>query len=189
MKFNIVNDIKKGNIILYNKNYYQVNNIEQRTKGRQNGFFHITLKNILNELSINVKLRPSQEIQICFTYNKKVEFLYKNYQGFYFIDKNNLDEIFVNKEKVFENDRKYIIINNIYNILFINDEPIKIYLPDKIISKVIFSPTFIKGNSISSNYKPIILENNIKIQAPLFIEEQDIIIFNINNNEYLERIN
>ena len=46
----------------------------------------------------------------------------------------------------------------------------------------------LKGQTVSSSYKPAILENGIKIQVPPFIESGDSIIIDTRTMEYIKKI-
>ena len=46
----------------------------------------------------------------------------------------------------------------------------------------------LKGQTVSSSYKPATLDNGINIQVPPFIESGDIIIVDTRNVEYIKKI-
>ena len=46
----------------------------------------------------------------------------------------------------------------------------------------------LKGQTVSSSYKPATLENGLKIQVPPFIESGDEIIIDTRTNEYIKKI-
>ena len=46
----------------------------------------------------------------------------------------------------------------------------------------------LKGQTVSSSYKPAILDNGVKIQVPPFIENGDQIIVDTRSIEYVKKI-
>ena len=46
----------------------------------------------------------------------------------------------------------------------------------------------IKGQTVSSSYKPATLENNINIQVPPFVENGDMIILDTRTMEYVKKV-
>ena len=46
----------------------------------------------------------------------------------------------------------------------------------------------LKGQTVSSSYKPATLSNGIKIQVPPFIENGDEIIVDTRNIEYVKKV-
>ena len=47
----------------------------------------------------------------------------------------------------------------------------------------------LKGQTVSSSYKPAILDNGLNIQVPPFIEAGDEIVIDTRNLEYIKKFN
>ena len=73
-------------------------------------------------------------------------------------------------------------------ISFYDDKPLSVELPNQINCKVITTDIALKGQTVSSSYKPATLENGIKIQVPPFIESGDTIIVDTRSTEYVKKI-
>ena len=71
---------------------------------------------------------------------------------------------------------------------FYEDKPIQIELPKQVICKVDTTDVALKGQTVSSSYKPAILDNGIKIQVPPFIESGDEIYIDTRNFEYVKKV-
>ena len=69
-----------------------------------------------------------------------------------------------------------------------NDKPISVELPNQITCTVETTDVALKGQTVSSSYKPATLSNGIKIQVPPFIENGDEIIVDTRNIEYVKKI-
>ena len=52
------------------------------------------------------------------------------------------------------------------SVSFYNENPITIQLPNQINCKVETTDAALKGQTVSSSYKPAVLDNGIKIQVP-----------------------
>ena len=61
-------------------------------------------------------------------------------------------------------------------------------LPNQIKSKVKTTDVALKGQTVSSSYKPAILDNGINIQVPPFIESGDEIVLDTRTVEYIKKI-
>jgi len=61
-------------------------------------------------------------------------------------------------------------------------------LPKHINCKIETTDASIKGQTVSSSYKPAILKNGIKIQVPPFIESGDEIIIDTKTIEYVKKV-
>ena len=74
------------------------------------------------------------------------------------------------------------------SVSFHNDIPISVDLPNQVITKIKTTDVALKGQTVSSSYKPAILENGLNIQVPPFIESGDNIIVDTRNLEYIKKI-
>ncbi|KKR74644.1 MAG: Elongation factor P [Candidatus Nomurabacteria bacterium GW2011_GWA1_40_8] len=65
---------------------------------------------------------------------------------------------------------------------------IKVTLPIKMEFKVKEAPPAVRGDTSKGGIKVIVLENGASINAPMFINEGDVIRVNTENGEYVERV-
>ena len=73
-------------------------------------------------------------------------------------------------------------------INFYNDKPLSISLPNQLTCKVESTDVALKGQTVSSSYKPAMLKNGLNIQVPPFIEAGDDIVVDTRNLEYIKKI-
>ena len=68
------------------------------------------------------------------------------------------------------------------------DKIINVELPVKMEFRVVEAPPAIKGDTAQGGTKVVVLETGAKVNAPLFINEGDIIRVNTSTGEYVERV-
>ena len=68
------------------------------------------------------------------------------------------------------------------------ENPISIELPNQVNCKIESTDVALKGQTVSSSYKPAMLDNGVKIQVPPFIESEDEIIVDTRSIEYVKKI-
>ena len=73
-------------------------------------------------------------------------------------------------------------------VKFHNNLPIFVDLPNQVTSKIKDTDVALKGQTVSSSYKPATLDNGLNIQVPPFIETGDEIIVDTRNLEYVKKI-
>ena len=73
-------------------------------------------------------------------------------------------------------------------ISFMDEKPISIELPNNIECKIETTDAALKGQTVSSSYKPAVLDNGLSIQVPPFIEVEDEIIVDTRNLEYVKKV-
>ena len=74
------------------------------------------------------------------------------------------------------------------SVSFYNENPISVEMPNQINCKIASTDAALKGQTISSSYKPAMLDSGIKIQVPPFIEAGDNIILDTRTFEYVKKI-
>jgi len=61
-------------------------------------------------------------------------------------------------------------------------------LPNQVNCKIKITDATLKGQTVSSSYKPATLENGLNIQVPPFIETDDEIVIDTRTLEYIKKI-
>ena len=74
------------------------------------------------------------------------------------------------------------------SVSFYNEKPISIDLPNQVNCKIESTDAALKGQTVSSSYKPAILDNGLSIQVPPFIEAGDEVVVDTRNLEYVKKI-
>mgnify|MGYP001195484390 FL=1 len=73
-------------------------------------------------------------------------------------------------------------------VSFYNETPISVDLPNQVTCKIETTDVALKGQTVSSSYKPATLNNGLNIQVPPFIESGDSVVIDTRNLEYIKKI-
>ena len=92
------------------------------------------------------------------------------------------------KKGIIGNKGKFLKENLEVTINLYNENPLSIDLPKQIECKIDSTDISLKGQTVSSSYKPAVLDNGLKIQVPPFIESGDKILIDTRTNEYIKKI-
>jgi len=65
--------------------------------------------------------------------------------------------------------------------------PIGITLPDYVTLEIVEADPALKGQTVSSSYKPAVLENGIRVMVPPFINSGERIVVDTNEVIYMRR--
>ena len=87
------------------------------------------------------------------------------------------------------NGAKFIKPNTMLEVLSWKEKQIGLKLPIKVELKVTEAPPAVRGDTSKGGTKQITLETGATINAPLFINEGEIIRVNTETGEYVERVN
>ena len=103
------------------------------------------------------------------------------------MDPKTFEQIEIKKNIIGEKG-KLLTENLKVSISFYNDNAISVELPNQVNCKIASTDAALKGQTVSSSYKPATLENGIKIQVPPFIDVEDEIILDTRTFDYVKKI-
>jgi elongation factor P len=92
------------------------------------------------------------------------------------------------KKKIIGDKGKLLTENLEVSISFYNENPISIELPNQVTCKIETTDVALKGQTVSSSYKPATLDNGLSIQVPPFIDSGDEVIIDTRTLEYIKKI-
>ena len=103
------------------------------------------------------------------------------------MDPKSYEQINIKKESVGEKGR--MLTENLeVSISFYDEKPLAVELPNQVTCIIETTDAALKGQTVSSSYKPATLDNGINIQVPPFIESGDKIIVDTRTMEYIKKI-
>ena len=186
MKINAT-EIRVGMILEYKNDLWEVLKTQHVKPGKGGAFAQVEMKSLNKNTKINERFRSSETVEKAILEETKFNFLYEDDENYYFINVKTFDQINIKKNVVGEKG-KMLTENLEVSINFFNENPLYVDLPNQITSKVKATDAALKGQTVSSSYKPAILDNGINIQVPPFIESGDEIILDTRTIEYVKKI-
>ena len=181
------NEIKPGMIIDHNNDLWKVIKTQHVKPGKGGAFNKVELKSINKDTKLNERFRSSDNVERIVLEEKKFNFLFEDNNNCHFMDQTTFEQMAINKKKIGEKT-KLLKENLEVTINFFENNPISVELPISIECKVVNTDAALKGQSVSSSYKPAIITNNLKILVPPFIENGDEIIIDSRSLEYIKKI-
>ena len=186
MKIN-AGEIRVGMLLEFKNDLWQVLKTQHVKPGKGGAFAQVEMKSLNKSTKLNERFRSSETVEKASLEEIKHNFLYKDDSDYYFIDPNNFEQISLNKDLVGEKG-KLLYENLEVSINFHDENPLNITLPNQIICKIDTTDAALKGQTVSSSYKPAKLNNGFNIQVPPFIESGDTIIIDTRTMEYVKKI-
>ena len=181
------NEIRVGMLIEHKDDLWQVLKTQHVKPGKGGAFAQIEMKSVNRNTKLNERFRSSDSVEKASLDEIKFNFLYEDETDYYFIDQKSFEQINIKKDIVGEKG-KMLSENLEVNISFYNDRPLAVDLPNQVTCKIASTDVALKGQTVSSSYKPATLDNGINIQVPPFIESEDTIIVDTRTIEYVKKI-
>ena len=186
MKIN-ASEIRVGMLLEYKDDLWQVLKTQHVKPGKGGAFAQVEMKSLNKNTKLNERFRSSETVEKAALDENDFNYSYDDDVNYFFIDPKSFEQIEVKKEIVGEKG-KLLTENLEVKISFYNEKPISIDLPNQVQCKIETTDAALKGQTVSSSYKPATLDNGLNIQVPPFIESGDEVIIDTRNLEYIKKI-
>ena len=162
------NEIRIGMLIEHKDDLWQVLKTQHVKPGKGGAFAQIEMKSVSKNTKLNERFRSSDYVEKASLDEIKFNFLYEDETDYYFINQKSFEQINIKKNIVGEKG-KMLTENLQVSINFYNDRHLAVELPNQVTCKILTTDVALKGQTVSSSYKPATLDNGINIQVPPFI--------------------
>ncbi len=186
MKIN-AGEIRVGMLLEYKNDLWQVLKTQHVKPGKGGAFAQVEMKSLNKNTKLNERFRSSETVEKASLEEITYNYLYSDENNYFFMDPKTFEQIEINKETIGEKG-KLLMENLEVSVSFYNEKPLSIDLPNQVQCKIEKTDVALKGQTVSSSYKPATLDNGLNIQVPPFIESGDDIIIDTRNLEYVKKI-
>ena len=181
------NEIKPGMLIEHKDDLWEVLKTQHVKPGKGGAFNQVEMKSVNKNTKLNERFRSSDTVEKASVEEITYSYLYEDENYYYFINSKTFEQTSIKKNIVGEKS-SFLSENLEVIISFYDDKPMAVELPKHINCKIDVTDVALKGQTVSSSYKPAILENGIKIQVPPFIESGDEVVIDTRTIEYVKKV-
>jgi elongation factor P len=186
MKIN-AGEIRVGMLLEHKNDLWEVLKTQHVKPGKGGAFAQVEMKSVGKSTKLNERFRSSETVEKASLEQTKFNYLYEDEDNYFFMNPKTFDQKEIRKTIIGEKGK--LLTENLEVLLsFHNELPISVELPNQVKCKIETTDAAIKGQTVSSSYKPAILDNGIKIQVPPFVEGGDEIILDTRTLDYIKKI-
>lgn len=172
--------------ILYENEIHIVLDQRHYTPGNKRGFVQATLRNFKTGKVTQNRFASEDKVEMAHLDPRPCQYLYHDDQGYHFMDLEDYHNFPLSEDIL--GDKKYYLKENMeIEVLFHDGKPVEPRFPNTVVLKVIESPQWVKGDSVTNNLKPAVCETGLKIQVPIFVDVGTDIKVNTESGEYISR--
>lgn len=181
-------DIRNGLCIVHNGNIYKVIDFQHVKPGKGPAFVRTKMRSLTTGKVLDNTIPAGHKIETVRVETRNYQFLYKDDQGFHFMNNDDYNQIFL--EEVLIDAPQFLKDGQNVSIVFNaeDESPLTCDLPAHVILEVSATEPGVKGNTATNATKPATLETGAIINVPLFINENDKIKIDTAKGSYMERI-
>ena len=181
------NEIRVGMLIEHKNDLWQVLKTQHVKPGKGGAFAQIEMKSVSKNTKLNERFRSSDYVEKASLEETNFNFLYEDENNYFFMEPKSFEQIEINKNVIGEKG-KLLTENLEVTISFYNENAISVDLPNQVTCKIEKTDVALKGQTVSSSYKPATLDNGLNIQVPPFIDSGDEVIVDTRSLEYIKKI-
>ena len=186
MKLN-ASEIRVGMLLEYKNELWQVLKTQHVKPGKGGAFAQVEMKSVGKNTKLNERFRSSETVEKASLEEINFNYLYDDENNYIFMDPKTFEQIEIKKDIIGEKG-KLLTENLLVSVSFHNENPISLELPKQVKCKIKTTDVALKGQTVSSSYKPATLDNGLNIQVPPFIESDDEIIIDSRTFEYIKKV-
>jgi len=179
-------EFKKGLKIQFDGEPYSIVDFQHVKPGKGGAFVRTKLKHMRLGRVIDNTFRAGEKVELVDFDEKRMQYLYKD-DRYHFMDLETYDQISLSPAEVGD-ARDFLKENTEVEILFIDQSPVTVELPNFIELQVAKTDPGIRGDTATGGSKPATLETGAVIQVPLFLNEGDVVKVDTRSGEYLGRV-
>ncbi len=181
-----ISEIKLGKLIQVAGEPYAVIKADHHKMGRGGAVLKVKLRNLISGNVLEKTFQGNEKAEEAAVEKKKVNFMYQDEKNAHFMDNESFEQFSLPTEQLGEK-KKFMKDGIDIDALYFEGRPVAIDLPIKLELKVVSAPPGVKGNSAGNVTKVVTLETGAEVNAPMFINEGDLIRINTDTGEYVER--
>ena len=185
MKIN-AGEIRVGMLLEYKNDLWQVLKTQHVKPGKGGAFAQVEMKSVNKNTKLNERFRSSETVEKALIEETNFNYSYEDENNYFFMDPKSFEQIEI-KKSIIGNKGKLLSENLEVSVSFYNENPISVELPNQVNCKIESTDVALKGQTVSSSYKPATLDNGLSIQVPPFIEAGDEVIIDTRNLEYIKK--
>ncbi|MFC2702752.1 MAG: elongation factor P [Candidatus Nanosyncoccus sp.] len=179
-------DLKKNVLITLDGQPYKVIEYSQKVMGRGGSIVNVRVKNLITGALIPKTFKGQEKIEPAEVTTKKVQYLYKDEDKFYFMDPTTFEQYELSKDLVGDS-KDFMKDGDEMEIQFYNGSAINLTLPKNLWLEVTYTENAVKGDTSTSVMKDATLETGVVIKVPAFIKTGDIVSVDTETYAYRER--
>ena len=181
------NDIKNGSVLNIDGQLWNVIEFQHVKPGKGGAFVRTKLKSVLSGKVVDRTFNAGTKIDFATVDRRDFQYLYKDGDGFVFMDTADYDQVTV-PSAVVGDAANYMLENQNVQVAMHEGEALYVELPTSVVLEVTYTEPGLQGDRSSAGTEPATLETGHEIQVPLFLEQGTRVKVDTRDGSYLGRV-
>ncbi len=181
------NDVRPGMALNLDEGLYSVVDYQHVKPGKGKAFVRMKLKSLDNGAVIDRTFRAGENLGLARIDRRDFQFLFRDDFGFHFMDSETYEQMAVRADLVGD-VANFLVEGTTAQLSMFQDNPIGIELSASVELEVTYAEPGVKGDRVSGATKPVTLQTGYVVQAPLFVEQGDVVKVDTRTGDYITRV-
>ena len=180
------NEIRPGFVINHQDRLWVAVKVDHVKPGKGGAYAQVELKAILTGTKLNERFRSAETVEQVELEFRDFTYLYEQGDSLVFMDQQSYEQVELAKD--FVGERAAFLADGMKITLEMHeDTPLGIKFPANVVLEVVEVDPVQKGQSVSSQFKPAIMANGLKVMVPPFIAVGERIVVDTTETTYMRR--
>jgi elongation factor P len=181
------NDVRPGMALDLPDGLFSVVEYQHVKPGKGKAFVRMKLKNVRTGAVLDRTFRAGESVSQARIDRRDFTYLYQDDLGFNVMDGETYEQISISPDLVGD-AADFLSDGMTLRLAMFDGTPVDVELPASVELEVTFAEPGIKGDRVSAATKPITLSTGRVIQAPLFVEQGDVVKVDTRSGDYITRV-
>jgi len=182
-----VSELRKGLKIEIDGEPYEVVDFQFVKPGKGQALYRCKIRNLVSGGTIDKTFRAAEKIDKPNLGERDLVYSYQDAENFIFMDE-NFEQV-VLRADVLGDQQNFLVEESEVKVLFFNDRPIEVTLPNFIERTIVETEPGARGDTATNVTKSAKVEGGYEMAVPLFVNEGDRVRIDTRTGKYADRVN
>ena len=180
--------IRRGHVILIDKQPVRVMEFTHRTPGNLRAFVQLRLRNLLTGNTFDTRVSATDFLDEARIDTKEFQVVYRDSGGVHVMDTQTYEQLHVPGDAIGA-AKDYLLENASATVALHEGVALYVELPASVELTITYTEPGVQGDRSTGGNKPATLETGATVQVPLFISQGEKIKVDTRDGRYLGRVN
>lgn len=181
------NDFRSGVVVELDGDLYSIVQSQHVKRGRGSAYVRAKVRNLKTGAITERTFNAGERVPLIYLERKTMQYLYHQGGQYVVMDNETYEQLSLGAD-LLGDAVSYLRDNAGVTVVFYEDRPIAVELPNAVELAVVETSPSLKGDTVSGSSKPATVETGLAVQVPFFVNVGDRIRVDTRTGEYLERV-
>ena len=182
-----VNDAKPGVALDLPEGLVVVLDYQHVKPGKGKAFVRLKLRNLTTGSVVDKTFRAGEKVEQAVIDKREHQYTYHDELGHHFMDMETYADVVLAEDLAAE-AAPYLADGMVVVLPVYDGKPVGIDLPASVELEVTYAEPAVKGDRVSGATKPVTLSTGLVVQAPLFVEQGEVLKISTSTGAYITRV-